>query len=247
VVTRARAFNPQVCLEVICCAVFSALVFYITVSGKYLTYVTPRMAPYLYFTAVVMLLWAVAGVFRLFRPQNRVRAAHCFVPAIPILLLLLPHNPLSASDLSFGYAVPAVGTDAAAGFVNDPSAWDAETPIEIGDDEFYSWLNELYTNLDMYEGRRIAVTGFVFKDPEMFGADEFVPARLGMTCCAADLVPYGLVCRYDKAGELEADAWVRVEGVLQRGEYDGAEEPQIAVTSVEPAAPVEGYIYPFEY
>jgi putative membrane protein len=307
-VMRARVFNPQVFLELVCYLSFSVLTFYLVSGGKYLTYVTPRMAPYLYFTAVVMLLWAGVSAFRLFRPQNRVRVAHCLVPAIPILLLLLPHSALSAADLSYNYAggnafvgpgatVSSIGGGAPAspaaangnapvqaqGGANSQSAasgglpddagqaTDGEIPapqpangaggdpanaptanataplIEVGDDEFYTWLNELYMDPDFYEGRRIAVTGFVFKDPEVLGADEFVPARLGMTCCVADLVPYGLVCKYDKAGELEADAWVRVEGVIQIGEYEGMAEPQIAVTSIAPADPVEGYIYPFGY
>jgi putative membrane protein len=250
---------------------FAALMLYLVHSGKYLTYVTPRMEPYLYFTAVVMLLWAGASLFRLFRPQNRLRVAHCLVPAIPILLLLLPHSPLSAADLSYNYAggsafsgavaqpQTAPGGNAGAGaqspggapaedFASGVSAAaSASALIEVEDDDFYAWLNELYVNLDTYVGCRISVTGFVFKDPEMFGADEFVPARLGMTCCVADLVPYGLVCKYDKAGELAPDTWVRVEGVVQKGMYEGAEEPQIAVTSIEPAAPVEAYIYPFAY
>jgi putative membrane protein len=297
VVTRARVLNPQVFLELLCYAVFSVLTFYLMYSGKYLTYVTPRMAPYLYFTAVVMLLWAFTGVFRLFRPGNRVRVAHCFVPVIPILLILLPHSPLSAADLSYNYAgggsfsgsaakpaaavsspqnasPPEAGADYGAA-QSSPGAGLPEPPvsnaapfdasddddfedvyvpetdasdkpvIEVGDDEFYSWLDELYMNLDMYVGRRIAMTGFVFKDPEVLGADEFVPARLGMTCCVADLVPYGLVCKYNGTGELTPDEWVRVVGVIQAGVYEGMEEPQIAVTSIEPAEPVEGYIYPF--
>jgi putative membrane protein len=307
VVTRVRAFDPQVFLEFMCYAVFAVLTLYLVFSGKYLTYVTPRMAPYLYFSSIVMLIWSGASVFRLFRPRNRVRVAHCFVPAIPILLILLPHSPLSAADLSYNYAggdafsgaakpaaaisreqMPANDAEGAAtsdlavsyseigagidiadvgarppdavpvdGLVADvyddissPGlvAADAEDAvIEVGDDEFYSWLNELYTNLEMYEGRRIAMTGFVFKDPEVFGADEFVPARLGMTCCVADLVPYGLVCKYDGADGLAADEWLRVEGVIQIGMYEGMEEPQIAVTSVSSAEEVEGYIYPFGY
>jgi putative membrane protein len=305
VVTRARAFDPQVFLEFMCYAVFAVLTFYLVFSGKYLTYVTPRMAPYLYFSSLIMLIWAGASVFRLFRPRNRVRVAHCFVPAIPILLLLLPHSPLSAADLSYSYAggdafsgaaKPAAAVsreqtsagdaegaalpDTAAGYSGTGTeTWTADTGpqppdaelsgglaggvyddysspdlgapgaedavIEVGADEFYSWLNELYTNLELYEGRRIAMTGFVFKDPEVFGADEFVPARLGMTCCVADLVPYGLVCKYDGADGLAADEWVRVEGVIQIGMYEGMEEPQIAVASISPAEEVEGYIYPF--
>jgi putative membrane protein len=187
-----------------------------------------------------------------------------------MLLLLLPHTPLSASDLSYGYAggnafagPSALGSAAQAaiespdiwlpddvlyadGFPADLSGADASALIEVDDDAFYAWLTELYTNLDTYVGCRIAVTGFVFKDPETLAADEFVPARLGMTCCAADLIPYGFICKYDKAGGLASDTWVRVEGVVVKGEYAGFEEPQIAVTSVEPAEPVEGYLYPFE-
>jgi putative membrane protein len=254
-------------LEFLCYAGFSALLLYLTYSGKYLTYVTPRMAPYLYFTAAVMLLWAGASAFGLFRPQNRLRLAHCLVPAIPILLLLLPHSPLSASDVSYGYAggnaFAGPGAQTAGGFAaseplrtdddadgapqDEILAADAQALIEVEDEAFYSWMNELYVNLDTYVGCRIAMTGFVFKDPEVFGADEFVPARLGMTCCVADLVPYGLVCKYAGAGELEPDTWVRVEGVVRKGEYAGFEEPQIEVSSVEPADPVEGYIYPFGY
>jgi putative membrane protein len=279
-ITRARALNPQVFLELLCYVSFSVLLLKLTYSGKYLTYVTPRMEPYLYFTAIIMLLWAGANAFRLFRPQNRVRVAHCFIPAIPILLLLLPHNPLSASDLSFGaaggygyaggssFTGPAAQNasasvaqdrtadespdirlpdDASAerGFV--PGEAGASALIEVEDDAFYAWLNELYMNVDTYVGCRISVTGFVFKDPETLGADEFVPARLGMTCCAADLIPYGFICKYDGAAELESDTWVRVEGVVMKGEYAGFEEPQITVTSVEAAEPVEGYIYPFAY
>jgi putative membrane protein len=227
------------------------------------------MAPYLYFTAFLMLLWAGVGVLRLFRPRNGLRFAHCLVPAIPVLLLLLPHSPLSASDLTYNYAgggafagsavqsvdpgggaKQAADTPAAA-LGADPSdaelsgADAAQKRIEVGDDEFYSWLNELYVNLELYEGYQISVTGFVFRDPEVFAADEFMPARLGMTCCVADLVPYGLICKYAGADELEVDSWVRVEGVVQKGEYEGFEEPQIAVTSITPADPVEGYLYPF--
>jgi putative membrane protein len=259
----ARALNPQVCLECVCCAGFAALMLYLARSGKYLSYVTPRMEPYLYFTALVMLLWAGANALRLFRREGRVRVAHCLVPAVPILLLLLPHSPLSAADLSYDYAgggafagasaefpaQGAAGLNPAAGAPGLDTGVSADAPalIEVEADAFYAWLNELYVNLDSYVGCRISVTGFVFKDEETLGADEFVPARLGMTCCVADLIPYGFVCKYDRADELESDTWVRVEGIVQKGLYEGLAEPQIAVTSVEPAAAVEGYIYPFAY
>ena len=52
--TRIRAFNPQALLESLCCGFFAGLLAYLVRSEKYLSYVTPRMKPYLYFSAVVM-------------------------------------------------------------------------------------------------------------------------------------------------------------------------------------------------
>ncbi|WP_148134716.1 TIGR03943 family putative permease subunit [Candidatus Formimonas warabiya] len=297
----ARAFNPQIFLEFVCYSVFGGFIFYLVRSGEYLSYVTPRMKPYLYFTAIVMLVWACVGLSRLFRPQYKIRSAHCFVLTILILFLLLPHSPLSTADLTANYtggsafsqgtltnkqmpsnnpkgspssSTPAPtesnantpvtaqpndnisdstdstppNTQSAA--TDDPEAGlsglDAENKkITVDNDEFYPWIAEVYTNMAKYESYTISITGFVFKDPEYFAENEFVPARLAMTCCTADLAPLGMLCKYDKVSELKADSWVTVEGVIHKGQYEGEDEPQITVTKITPAQEVEGYIYPY--
>lgn len=115
---QARAFNPQVFLELLCYLVFGGLMVYLVASGRYLFYVTPRMEPYLVFTAVIMLIWAFSTLGRLFRPQHKIRSAHCFVLAIPVLLLLLPHTPLSIDSFSAKY----IGRSAIAGLSGGQSA-----------------------------------------------------------------------------------------------------------------------------
>lgn len=323
---QARAFNPQIFIEVLCYSVFAWLIFHLVNSGKYLSYVTPRMEPYLYFTAIVMLIYAAAGLGRMFRPQYKVRAAHCFVLAIPILFMVLPHNPISTADLSgryiggnpfsnsLGQNTYSTADQQGSGFntttnepeksgvdpvgnpspviENDLSSIDAApaedtVPIEdnvsdvadaaipdipevtaegeyasglpgldlknkkitVANDDFGVWISEIYENMEKYEGFQIKMTGFVFKDPEIFAKNEFVPARLMMACCAADLAPVGFLCKYDKASELKTDSWVTVEGKLFMGKYtDGDAEyndPQISVTKVVSAEEVEGYVYPY--
>jgi putative membrane protein len=300
---RAKAFNPQIFLEFLCYSVFAGLMLYLAGSGKYLSYVTPRMAPYLYFTAIVMGIWAFAALGRLFRPQHKVRSAHCFVLVIPILLFLLPHNPMSASNLSGSYvggsafsastgqssygsssqqypsedsglnaatSMPAEdpmksGTDTTGG---DSGMIDGQTgvpedeystglpgldvtnkKITVSNDDFGMWFSEIYLNMQIYEGYTVVMTGFVFKDSDFLKEDEFVPARLMMTCCVADLAPAGLLCKYDKVSELETDSWVTVEGTLFIGEYEYNgqvyDDPQISVTKITPAEEVEGYVYPY--
>lgn len=249
---QKKVVNPQVCLESICCVTFAALMLYLVSTGSYQSYVTPRMAPYFYFTSAVMALWALGGLFRLFRPRHRIRATHCFVLAIPALLLLLPHSPINSADLSGGYFISGAPSD----LREDESASDLpgldvnNRKIIVSNDDFGLWFFELYSNADKYRGYTITMTGFVFKDPEIVKKDEFVPARLAMTCCVADLSPVGLLCEYDGASGLKENSWVTVEGTIftVKIKYDdgqGYDEPHISVTKIIPALKADGYIYPY--
>jgi putative membrane protein len=338
---QKRILNPQVLLESFCYLIFAVLMFQLVISGKYQAYVTPRMVPYLYFTSGVMAVWAFLGLFRLFSPQHRIRTAHCFVLAIPIMLFLLPHAPIRTADLSSGYLSGNVlvglsaknsfnaspgssngngqnspGNFSAGNLANDRtneekniginteldgnSATKAASPdlsaesdviiysdsndvddiqfesqpvlssetqpapqesgytvspppgldvknkkITVRDEDFALWLSELFINMEKYEGYRISVKGFVFRDPETMTSNEFVPARLMMSCCAADLAPFGLICKYDKVSELKEDTWIMVEGVIHIGKYIDQDEPQITVTRISPAdKPEQEYVYP---
>lgn len=284
---QAKAFNSQVFLEILCNLVFTWLIIYLLKSGNYLFYVTPRMEPYLIFSAILSTIWAAAGLRRLFKPQHLIRSAHCFVLVIPVLFLLLPHSTLNVTDVAAGYAGAGAfvqnsagsstpkqspSTDPNSGYSSDsysdtkddgentsslpiaespynqgiPEGLDEENKkITIGADDFYPWIIEIYSNIDKYEGYTITMTGFVFMDQEYLSENEFVPARLAMVCCAADLAPMGILCKYDKVSELESEQWVTVEGVLHKGQYNGQDEPQVTVTKITPAEEVRGYIFPY--
>ena len=117
--------------------------------------------------------------------------------------------------------------------------------IHISNDEFYAWIRELSSKPERFEGYTITMTGFVYHDSKFMGDNEFVPARLVMSCCVADVVPGGIICKYDKADQLQNDAWITVTGKFTKGEYNGKPEPQIVVESIASAQPVNGYVYPY--
>jgi putative membrane protein len=272
---KAGLLNWQALSETLCFLAFAALTLYLTISGAYLSYVTPRMAPYLYLTSFVMLVWAVSGLGRLFHPAHNIRLAHCLVLLIPIVLLLLPHGSVGA-DASAGYldggtlagasdGLPAaaaqtpaspVGTTASgentdlsqnesSGAQNGP-ALSEDGSIHVSDEMFYPWLSEIFGSPDAYEGVPITLKGFVFRDPEIMSDSEFVPARMLMYCCAADVTPCGMLCEYSKASELEVGAWVTVTGVIHVGEYQGEKQPVILANEVSAAEkPDEEYVYPW--
>lgn len=279
---KSMDWNRQALLEAAVCGTSSVLLVYLLVSGRYEQYLAARMAPYLLFAAVVLAGWTAAAVPRFRRRRHRQRTLHGLVLAVPIVLLLWPHKPLSATELSGRFldraavfettpkAAQTPTTPSTPGTQGPPGA--GETPnitidpsraadtfdrrgmdeeartIEIADDDFANWMNILFRDPSPYEGYSVTMTGFVFKDPEGFGPDGFVPARLMMTCCVADLVPAGMVVRYEQTPGLPDGAWYTVTGTLtvQSMEIAGVEHtvPELAVTAIEPADPIEGYIVP---
>lgn len=63
------AVNIQALVECTCYLIFGILLFYLTYSGKYLKYVTPRMKPYLYGLSVLMFIctyWHFLSFFHVF-------------------------------------------------------------------------------------------------------------------------------------------------------------------------------------
>lgn len=264
-----RKLNLQVLLEMACCFLFSAMMVYMVWSKQYLYFVTPRMKGYLYFVAAVMLVWGLTGIKRLFEPQHKLRLAHCFVLLLPMVLLLFPLDIMNVSKVSSqyvgktGFAMTAqaqdtatttvVGTGSAAAddseSQNLPGLDVANKTITVDDDDFSMWVTELYVHMQQYEGYTISMTGYIFKDPNILEEGQFVPARLMMSCCVADLVPSGIVCLYSNTDILKQDVWVTVEGTLTVGEraVDGvqSQEPQIKVTKLAAAKEVKGYVYPY--
>lgn len=118
--------------------------------------------------------------------------------------------------------------------------------IRMNSDNYYNCLCELNDNLDQYIGLPIEVEGFVFKDNDDFTDNEFVPARLMMVCCAADMQLVGLLCQYDQTSRLEADSWVKVSGTIQKAKIDGQTVPGIIAQNVVSAKePDETYVYPY--
>jgi len=362
-----KKINQQVLLETLCFLLFAFVMLYFLITKKYLSYVTPRMVPYLCFASAVMMIWAVCRIRDLFHVQYKTKAFHCLILIVPILFLLLPHNFLYASANSSGYlgsaglaiasgknlqsaaqirvtqtgvnqagvnqsGVNQTGTAQVSGNLpdqtdNGPRVADendgeeataigetdskyrdsiiktesktaseqvsagtvsagtvstetqngetqngetqngeestkqgnydnairqqyglnqaADGSIMVTDGQFYGWSSEIFTNMKRYDGVKITIRGFVYKDPQTMSGSQFVPARMLMYCCSADVCPCGLICSYDKTDTLQENSWVTVTGMIHLGQYQGKTSPIINVTSVSQAqAPQDEYVYP---
>lgn len=100
---KGKGLNLQVLAECVCYLIFGCLLFHLTYSGGYLSYVTPRMKPYLYGLSLLMFLWAVAEGRNLLAPQYKARLSRLFVLIIPILVLSIRPPAPGGSSMARNY------------------------------------------------------------------------------------------------------------------------------------------------
>lgn len=120
-----------------------------------------------------------------------------------------------------------------------------EGSIRMTEENFGPWLAELYANLDTWEGTPITLSGFVWKDAELFAPDEFALARMMMICCAADMQPVGILAQWNGAESVTEDEWIELTGTVAKKSYPDGFDPLIIVRTLKKAArPQREYIYP---
>lgn len=112
--------------------------------------------------------------------------------------------------------------------------------IEISPQAYGIWYIDTMDKPDRYRGKTVEFTAMVLKAPE-FPKNYFVPGRMAMTCCEADMTFLGFMCKARNARLLETKQWVKVRARIEyefSPEYEG-EGPMLYADSVEPASPVE--------
>ncbi|GGG10457.1 hypothetical protein GCM10010912_63570 [Paenibacillus albidus] len=109
-------------------------------------------------------------------------------------------------------------------------------------------FSETFGAIDRYkqqfEGKDIAVTGFLYRDGTHTDPASFAVSRFLVQCCTADATPFGMLVEADTTISLPNDTWVEVRGKLQIADYQGQEVIRIKAVSVTPvSAPSTPYIY----
>ena len=117
--------------------------------------------------------------------------------------------------------------------------------IEVADDEFGIWYLDAFENLDSYVGKTVTFKGQVLH-PKKAAAGVFVPGRLCMTCCAADIQFVGFPCKWEDAKSLKEKSFVTVTATIksQFAAELGQNAPVLIAKSVEAAqAPADEVVY----
>ncbi|WP_154989061.1 TIGR03943 family putative permease subunit [Priestia megaterium] len=115
--------------------------------------------------------------------------------------------------------------------------------ISINDTDYIPVMNIIENNTDQFVGKKIEVSGFVYHE-KGFKDNQFVVARFGISCCAADASVYGLLSTLENASALKKDTWVHIKGIIQKTTYNGENVPYIQIQRIESIhKPDNPYVY----
>lgn len=112
--------------------------------------------------------------------------------------------------------------------------------VEIKPEDYGIWYIDALDKEDRYKGKTFEFTAMVLKAPE-FPKNYFVPGRMAMTCCEADMTFLGFICKAREARLLETGKWVKVRAKMTYEfwqDYDGI-GPVLYAESVEPAEEIK--------
>ncbi|HEX2927974.1 MAG TPA: TIGR03943 family protein [Ruminiclostridium sp.] len=228
--------NREVLVRTAVLLLLTALLTYALTADKLKYYVHPRLEKYIWFSVGGLLVIELALLPELFRPKHKVRLLPCLILFIPAATgLLIPATSAGTASMQAGTASVEPFHVTASDFIN------------VSDEDYMRWYTDAFQNPQKYDNKTVRIKGVVFR-MEGFAGNEFVPARMSMTCCAADLAAYGFICRYGAAGGLKTDEWVYVTAKV-KAKYEPRMKrvmPVLYAVSVTKAPkPQQELVYPF--
>ncbi|GCL73080.1 TIGR03943 family putative permease subunit [Paenibacillus naphthalenovorans] len=119
-----------------------------------------------------------------------------------------------------------------------------EELIQVREEFFIETLTSVDLYLDRFIGKKLEMTGFVYRQEEMKN-NQFVVGRFSIQCCSADAAPFGVLAEYDRAAALADDSWVTVTGTIGKTTFNDIEIMVLKVEKVAKAEPSKNpYVYP---
>ena len=104
-------FNKEAFIEGVSCLLFAFTILYLIFTEKYLLFIRPGMKIYLYFTAVVMIIWSVSCFRRIAIPQYKMHLNQFLVLVVPMIAMFLPYTVIKASETTISSQVKTNQSD----------------------------------------------------------------------------------------------------------------------------------------
>ncbi|WP_202711022.1 TIGR03943 family putative permease subunit [Sporosalibacterium faouarense] len=115
---------------------------------------------------------------------------------------------------------------------------------------FLDTINNVSNNTEEFLNQEVSVIGFIYRQ-EDFKENQFVIARMLLSCCVADTQVIGLLCESEEANNFNDSEWVRITGTVNTTVYldpkfnQEISLPLLKISSIERVSePESPYVYP---
>jgi putative membrane protein len=116
--------------------------------------------------------------------------------------------------------------------------------IVVTEKSYMEILTTLDMFLDRFVGKRLTISGFVYRDGTI-GKDRFIIGRFAVQCCTADALPYGVMVEGADNAQYAKDTWLTITGTLGKTTYNGNEIMSLKLEKAVKIKPAEDpYVYP---
>lgn len=107
-----------------------------------------------------------------------------------------------------------------------------EIDIDINEEMYIEWINEIYINADSYLGQRVHLEGMFLEEEDPDNGNSYTYVyRQGPGCCGTDGGMCGFEFTYDGIMPEDND-WIEVTGILTKYEENGVTYLSLEAESV---------------
>jgi putative membrane protein len=237
---------------------FISLLTWLIMTDQLSLYINPNFSILVQLSCFLLLPMLSIQVLDVLVPARSITEHHVHTPrrywtyipflAILILAFALPDNTLNANLVTTRGLNSQLNT-VVTSQQDLPRPLAAEfsqmSAIPVTDLNYTEAVSEMTTFPKEYLGKKVTMTGFVFRSPGL-KSNQLSLVRYVIVCCTSDTLPYGLMCEVPDAQKYPEGSWLTIEGVLQMSTFEDRDVPAIKVTSAKSIdKPKNPYIFPY--
>lgn len=229
-------------LEVLALLGLMVLVRFLSISGQISLLINPR---YEILVSVASVWLVLAAIWTFFRGDIQRRSRHHTANVLIVIIVVAISTQIPLQSLSSETAKNR-GVTSRVLSVNEVKYQEAiNTPAD--ERELTQWVRILTQHEDprAFLGQEVTLEGMVVTIPSL-PENTIMLARFVVSCCIADARPLALLVSVEDPTRWENNDWLRVNGTIELGEYEGKQRGVIKAREVE-LIPEPESPYVFEY
>lgn len=237
-------YNKETLIKFIVLAVLSLIYIKFMLTGELLKILHPRLMPFVKFSVILMIITAISLLINITEGRTKpvyINNYKLFIIPLIIILLFNPNVDLITPKAEDNKNLNNIVKNTESTITKEEDV--SSEIIEITDGNFLYFIDNIHTNIDNYNNKKIKLQGFVYKDTS-FKDKEFVIGRYVMSCCASDMQLIGFLCCDNK--DYVENSWLEITGNLKKA--DDSNSLDTFYIEVESSKPIEKpskeYIYP---